>query len=109
MMSGSEYIFTARGAPPPLARAAPLEDSLGSRGPQALVCHELQVVNVGAELGEREDAGRTLPVANQIHFVDRPDSRLRFTGRPRFAARPDRAVRLVLNAQLQVVPRVGLP
>ncbi len=28
--------FTARGAPPPLARAAALEDSLSSRGPQAL-------------------------------------------------------------------------
>ena len=27
---------TARGAPPPLARAAALEDSLSSRGPQAL-------------------------------------------------------------------------
>src|SRR5207249_8705985 len=27
----------ARGAPPPLARAAPLEDSLCSRGPQALL------------------------------------------------------------------------
>src|SRR5581483_11100488 len=28
--------FNARGAPPPLARAAALEDSLSSRGPQAL-------------------------------------------------------------------------
>src|SRR6476661_9517046 len=29
--------ITARGAPPPLARAAALEDSLSSRGPQAPV------------------------------------------------------------------------
>ena len=29
-------LFSARGAPPPLARAAALEDSLSSRGPQAL-------------------------------------------------------------------------
>ncbi len=28
--------FNARGAPPPLARAAALADSLSSRGPQAL-------------------------------------------------------------------------
>src|SRR5947208_1869058 len=30
-------LFTARGAPPPLARAAALEDALSSRGPLALV------------------------------------------------------------------------
>src|SRR5207247_5362339 len=33
---GPQALSTARGAPPPLARAAPLEDSLCSRGPQAL-------------------------------------------------------------------------
>ena len=32
---GTVIFFTARGAPPPLARAAALEDSLSSRGPQA--------------------------------------------------------------------------
>src|SRR3954454_19590317 len=30
-------LLTARGAPPPLARAPALEDSLSSRGPQALL------------------------------------------------------------------------
>src|SRR5437870_13908279 len=36
MFHGRWSFFYARGAPPPLARAAPLEDSLCSRGPQAL-------------------------------------------------------------------------
>ena len=39
-------IITARGAPPPLARAAALEDSLSSRGPQALA--HLSLVSSGA-------------------------------------------------------------
>ena len=47
--------FNARGAPPPLARAAALEDSLSSRGPQAL-----QRAAAGAQSGDlatRSQAG----------------------------------------------------
>src|SRR5258707_857970 len=44
-------IFYARGAPPPLARAAALEDSLSSRGPQALGLGSARHPSVAATLG----------------------------------------------------------
>src|SRR5207245_6396840 len=51
LMPRGGVIFYARGAPPPLARAAALEDSLSSRGPQALGVGSARHPSAAAALG----------------------------------------------------------
>ena len=78
---GAAALFTARGAPPPLARAPALEDSLSSRGPQALSalrCSQ-RSDSISARLASRTDGAtcrvynrvqaRTAPVAKRSHKV----------------------------------------
>src|SRR5205085_6264673 len=71
-------------------------------------CH-LQVIEIHAELGVRENTGAALPVRNRIDFVDRPLRGLGVGRGPRLAANPRLAVGHVLHAQLEPVPNVRLP
>jgi S-adenosylmethionine:tRNA ribosyltransferase-isomerase len=86
-------LFTARGAPPPLARAAALEDSLSSRGPQALssfpnpvpspesrvvdaLMHPGQKLKPGAQVRFEGDAGVLMAEVLERHFHGRRTIRL---------------------------------
>src|SRR4029450_11392672 len=57
------------------------------RGCLSLVCHDLQVVDIGAELRVDEESRRALSIADWIRLVDHPRRRLDFARRPGFAAR----------------------
>src|SRR5688500_6626478 len=74
-----------------------------------LILRDYQVVEIRAELRVDEEARRPLTVADRVGHVDHPLGRLRRADRPRLAARPHLAVGQVLDAQLQPIPRVGLP
>src|ERR1700687_3621477 len=75
----------------------------------ALICHQLEVVEICAELRIHEESWRALSIPDGIHLVDQPLGGLGVSRPPCFATRPDLSVRGVFDTQLQVVPRVGLP
>src|SRR5687768_10643399 len=70
---------------------------------------QLQVVDVRPELGIDEETRRTLAIPNRIGLVDLPRRGLGLPGGPCLAARAHLAIGQILDAQLDRVPRVGLP
>src|SRR3954471_2423389 len=75
----------------------------------SLVCRQLQVVEIRPELRVDEESGRSLVIAHRVDLLDRPGRRLRLADRPGLATGAHLAVRHVLDAEFEVVPRVGLP
>src|SRR6476646_1292852 len=75
----------------------------------SLVCRNLQVIDVGAELRVDEEAGRAVPVADRIDHLDHPLGGLGVRGRPDLAARAHLSIRRVLDAHFQVIPGIRLP
>src|SRR2546426_834136 len=74
-----------------------------------LIGRQCQIVQVSAELSIDEKSGRALTVSNRIHAIDGPRGRLRLSRRPCLAPDSNLAVRHVLDAQLEVVPRIWFP